>query len=183
MHEYFITRRVTRSFLGAETYAFGDAYDFAYCAKKDLEALLERNVYLKMITDSKSLFDVITQCSQTLEKRLMIDLQSVRDAYQCHEISNIGFVRGPNNLADGMTKTGNREQLFNLLRTGKADFEVEQWVLRLKNEKNSINPSSKNDYQQGLNHSTRNTAAKNVKPPKKINLKKNDSRHKKQREK
>ncbi len=30
------SRRVARSVLGAETYAFADAYDFAYCAKKDL---------------------------------------------------------------------------------------------------------------------------------------------------
>ena len=30
------SRRVTRSVLGAETYAFADAFDFAYCAKKDL---------------------------------------------------------------------------------------------------------------------------------------------------
>ena len=29
------SRRVTRSVLGAETYAFADAFDFAYCAKKD----------------------------------------------------------------------------------------------------------------------------------------------------
>ncbi len=36
------SRRVARSFLGTETYAFADAYDFAYCAKKDLETILDR---------------------------------------------------------------------------------------------------------------------------------------------
>ncbi len=87
-----------------------------------------------MFTDSEILLDVIIKCSQTQEKRLMIDLQVVRDAYQCHEILSIGFVRGPNNPADGMTKLGNCEPLVHLLRTGKANFEVEQWVLRLKNE-------------------------------------------------
>ncbi len=68
------SRRVARSVLGAKTYAFAGAYDFAYGAEKDLEAILERKVHLTMFTDSKILFDVITKCSQTQEKHLMIDL-------------------------------------------------------------------------------------------------------------
>ena len=75
------SRRVTRSVLGAETYAFADAYDFAYCAKRNLEAMLDHRVPLHMFTDSKSLFDVITKSFQTKQRILMIDLQSVRDVY------------------------------------------------------------------------------------------------------
>lgn len=93
-----------RSVLGAETYDFADDIDFAYCAKQDLEAVLERVVPLSMFTDSKSLFDAIAKCSHTQERRLMIDFQSVRDSYATHEISNVGFIREPNNPADGMTK-------------------------------------------------------------------------------
>ena len=62
----------------------------------------------------------------------MIDLQAVRDAYTSHEISNVGFLRAPNNPADGMTKIGPCAALDHLLRTGKTDFLVEQWVLRHK---------------------------------------------------
>ncbi len=72
------SRRVARSVLGAETYAFADAYDFAYCAKRDLEDILDRTVPLEIYTDSKSLFDVITKCSQTQKRRLMIDLLTSR---------------------------------------------------------------------------------------------------------
>ena len=75
------SRRAARSVLGAETYAFTDAYDFAYCAKRDLEKIFKRSIPLAMFTDSKSLFDVNTKWSQTQERRLMIDLQAVRDAY------------------------------------------------------------------------------------------------------
>ena len=89
---------------------------------------------------------MITKCSQTQEKRLMIDVQAVKDACQCHEISNIGFVRGTNNPVDGMTKVGNREPVIHLFRTGKANFEVEQRVLRLKKGYDSSDQLLTNDY-------------------------------------
>ena len=50
--------------------------------------------------DSKSLFDVITKCSKTQERRLMINLQAFRDAYAVYDTSNVGFTRGRNNPAD-----------------------------------------------------------------------------------
>ncbi len=59
----------------------------------------------------------------------MIDLQAVRDAYKRHEISNVGFIRSPNNPVDGMSKPSKCTPLHNLLRTGKADFKVDQWVI------------------------------------------------------
>ncbi len=73
--------------------------------KKDLEKLLERRVSLTIFTDSKKLFDVITKCSQTQEGRLRADLQSSRDAYAVHDISNVGFIRSPDISADGLTKS------------------------------------------------------------------------------
>lgn len=127
------SKRVPRSVSGAETYAFADAFDFAYCAKKDLELILRRKVPLMMFTDSNSLFDVITKCSQTRERRLMIDLQAVRSSYDNHEISDIGFLRGTNNPADGLTKIGKCAALSHLLINGKCNFKIDQWILRNSN--------------------------------------------------
>jgi len=129
------SRRVARSVLGAETYAFADAFDFAFCTKQDIELVMGRDIPLMMFTDSKSLFDIITKCSHTQEKRLMIDLQAVRDAYESHEISNVGFIRGPNNPADGLTKIGKCPPLSHLLQTGRANFQVEQYILRNSSKK------------------------------------------------
>ena len=119
-------RRVARSVLGAEIYAFADACDFAYCAKRDLESILDRTVPLEIYTNSRSLFDLLNKCSQTQERRLMIDLQGVWDAYKSQDISNFGFIRGPNNPADGMTRPSKGVSLHDLLRTGKAIFSVDQ---------------------------------------------------------
>ena len=56
----------------------------------------------------------------------MIDLQAVRDAYAMHDISNVVFLRGMNNPADGLTKIGKCHALYHLLQTGMCHFIVEK---------------------------------------------------------
>lgn len=107
-----------------------DAFDFASCAKRDLEKIFSRHIPLAMFTDSKSLFDAITKGSQTQEKRLMIDLEAVRDAYGSQEMSNVRFLQVPDNPADGPTKTGHCAALYRLLRYTTADFSIARWVFR-----------------------------------------------------
>ena len=87
-----------------------------------------------MLTDSKSLFDVITKYSHTAEKRLMIDITSVRDAYNMEEISNVGFVRTAYNPADAFTKVDKCQALETILSTGSCALPIEQWVIRTKPE-------------------------------------------------
>lgn len=96
--------RVTRSVLGAELCAFCDAMDFATAIRRTIESILGKEIPLYMHADSKSLFDTITKRSQISEKRLLIDLATLRDAYRRHEMSNIGFMRAEHNIADPLTK-------------------------------------------------------------------------------
>lgn len=131
------SRRVVRSVLGAETYAFADAFDYAHALKHDLESILDQKIPLQMLTDSKSLFDVLTKCSSTIEKRLMIDLQVVRQAYETHLISDLGFIRTEHNPADGLTKIGTCQALRKLIATNKCDQDIDTWVLRNDTAKTS----------------------------------------------
>ena len=55
-------------------YAFADAFDRTFTLKHHIEKMLERKVALRMFIDSKSLFDVITKCLTTSERRLMIGI-------------------------------------------------------------------------------------------------------------
>lgn len=66
--------------LGAEVYAFADAFDYSYTLKHDLEQILEQFTPLRMFTDSTSLFGVISKSSATAKKRLLIDITSVHEA-------------------------------------------------------------------------------------------------------
>lgn len=44
------SRKIVRSVLGSETYAFADAYDFADCAKTDLERIHGRDIPIIIFT-------------------------------------------------------------------------------------------------------------------------------------
>ena len=124
------SRRVTRSVLGAEVYAFADSFDLAYALKVDIECIVGSRIPLHMFTDSKSLFHVVTRNSSTLEKRLMIDIASTREAYKRGEIAQIGHVRSEHNPADAFTKECKCPSLEEILETGIDRNPVDQWVQR-----------------------------------------------------
>ena len=123
------SRRIARSSMAAETFAFADAFDAAYAIKFDLEKLLNKSIPLLMLTDSKALFDVITRSKYTTEKRLMIDIAAVRQAYNEKEINNIALIKSEFNPADGLTKLACNEALKQLLETHKISHPVEQYVI------------------------------------------------------
>lgn len=71
-----------RSVLGAEKYAFADAYDSVFTVKDKLERRLKIKAPIAMLTDSISLFNVTIKPSKTTEKWLMNDLSAAEEAYE-----------------------------------------------------------------------------------------------------
>jgi len=124
-------RRVVRSMMAGEVYAFADAFDAAFILTHDLERIYRQHLPLVMLTDSKQIFDVITRASHTTEKRLMIDVAAAREAYNSNEMSNVGLVNSMHNVADGLTKPRLCSALDAVLRTGKDGNPVEQWIIRM----------------------------------------------------
>lgn len=129
------SRRVVRSVMGAELYAFADAFDLAFLLKKDLELMLSQRIPLIMMIDSDNMFKVIVKNTSATEKRLMIDIKAAREAYEDQEISDVGWVRGLHNPADGLTKPGKCEALEKIMDIGQLSVSVQQWVVRT-----AINP-------------------------------------------
>jgi Reverse transcriptase (RNA-dependent DNA polymerase) len=122
-------RRVTRSILGGEVHAFADAFDEAFVLRHDLELMLGQKVPLKMYTDSKSLFDVVTRATYTAERRLMIDVEATRQAYIRRDIDDIGLLASEHNVADGLTKDMVQTQL-KMAMNGTLKHPVKQWIVR-----------------------------------------------------
>jgi len=124
------SRRVVKSIMAREVYAFADAFDAAFIFKHDLERIYDQHLPLVMLTDSKQMFDVITRASPTTDKRLRIYVAAAREAYKRYEISNFGLVRSKHNPADGLTKPQICAALDGTLRMGTDVNPVEQWVTR-----------------------------------------------------
>lgn len=80
--------------------------------------MLNQVIPLSMRTNSLSLFDVLTKATVTTEKRLMIDLQTVKDSYRNNEINNVAFILSENNLSDKFTKVNANICLMTTLRFG-----------------------------------------------------------------
>ena len=82
-----------------------------------------------MITDSKLLVDVITGNNYTTEKRLIVDIASIREAYSDHIISNITLIRSEHNAADAMTNVTQNTALQEILHTNRVSHPLEQYVI------------------------------------------------------
>jgi len=124
------SRRVVRSIMAGEVYAFAKAFDDAFVIKHDLERNYHQHMPLIMLTDSKQLFDVITRASHPTEKRLMVEIAAAREAHNKHEISNVDLLKSEHNVADGLTKPRPCAVLENVLRTGRDNNPAQQWIIR-----------------------------------------------------
>ncbi|KAI1007193.1 hypothetical protein K3495_g1026 [Podosphaera aphanis] len=96
-------RRVVRSVLNAELQSLLLGFDMGACIKKTYEQIYNRHIPLEIYTDSKSLYDCVIRLGTTLEKRMMIDVMVIRDAYEEREITEIKWIAGDTNPADSMT--------------------------------------------------------------------------------
>ena len=117
--------------MAVEVFAFSLAFDQAFVRRHGLQEILGVNIGSTMYTDSKQLFDVITRAAHTIKKRLMVELLAARQAYNRHEISNVGLVAGESNPADRLTKPGICKHLNELIYRGADKTQVVQWIYRM----------------------------------------------------
>lgn len=81
---------------------------------------------LQMHTDSFSFFDIMTKATVPSEKRLMIDLACVKDAYNTEETDNISFTRSEYNAADALSRHRNVTILNDNVKKSWIRYPVEQ---------------------------------------------------------
>ena len=68
---------------------------------KQLTLLL---VPIVVYTDSLSLYDYLVKLGTTKEKRLMIDIMALREAYERGNVDDVRWINGRDNPADLLTK-------------------------------------------------------------------------------
>jgi len=134
-------KRVTRSVLASELYGMVGGFDNAIALRTTLLQIV-RNFQLPPIpvvvcTDSKSLYDCLVKLGTTNEKRLMIDIMSLRESYENREITEIRWINGKDNPADACTKKNPNVALENLVLKNQLYVKVEASVDRLEPARSS----------------------------------------------
>jgi hypothetical protein len=117
--------------LASELYGIAHGFDITSAIKSTIKGMLQINLPLVICTDSKSLYDCLVKLGTTQEKRLMVDILSLRQVYERREIAEIKWIEGSNNPADAMTK-GSKAcgALKALIDLNKLDMEAIKWVER-----------------------------------------------------
>ncbi|ESZ92707.1 hypothetical protein SBOR_6919 [Sclerotinia borealis F-4128] len=125
-------KRVTRSVLASEVYGLTFGFDSGAAIKGTITAILqlEKPIPLVVCTDSKSAYDLLTKLGTTSEKRLMIDIISLRESYEYREITEVKWIDGESNPADAMTKGKPCQALRGLIDDNKVRIKVTEWVER-----------------------------------------------------
>ena len=97
------SKRVCKSALAAEIFALVDGFKIGYTVAHFMSELLMRKVTLTLYTASQSLYRLCISLAQTTERRLQIDLTLIREAYEKRDITDIMWISGKQNPADGLT--------------------------------------------------------------------------------
>lgn len=116
--------------LSAELVVIFHVFDFASTTRKTISDMFGRNIAMTMYTDNKSRYDAMTGINATTEKRLMIDLTILRQAYELREITEIVWVTSAQNQADAMTKDSLSPALSTWMRTNTLSISAMSWVER-----------------------------------------------------
>lgn len=123
-------KRVTRSVLASELYGMAHGFDIAAAVKSTVDGILQVSLPLVLATDSKSLYDCLVRLGTTQEKRLMVDVMCLRQAYERRQITEVKWIDGESNPADAMTKAKACPALTKLLDTNELDLKAIGWVER-----------------------------------------------------
>jgi hypothetical protein len=128
-------KRVTRSVLASELYGMTTGFDSGISLSTTLNRILDSlnipRVPLVICSDSRSLYECLVKLGTTDEKRLMIDIMSLRESYEKKEISEVRWIDGKDNPADACTKKTPNQALERLISTNTLRIRIEAFVDRL----------------------------------------------------
>ena len=113
--------RVVNSTSGAETMSLLKGFEAGYLLKTTLNNLYGNSMSLNVdvYTDCKNLKEIVNTSKNIDNKRLKIDICTLRDHMLKKELSDMKWISTSDQLADSLTKDGvNTEKLINVLQNG-----------------------------------------------------------------
>jgi hypothetical protein len=128
-------KRITRSVLTIELFAMIHDLDVDSVLKAILTKMLGILISLILVIDSKSLYDCLVRLEITVEKRLMMNVMTLRQSYERREITEIKWIHESNNSVDSMTKIKSFSALKTVIDINQINLDTTEWVKRASAKK------------------------------------------------
>ena len=117
-------KRVVKSTLSAETMALMEGAEHCFLLKSIIKEILNVDLPITVITDSKSLKDCLSTSKTLEDKRLKVDICVVRDYLKKGEIDKVCWISTEKQLADSLTKSGaNPAKLLEVLQSARLQLD------------------------------------------------------------
>ena len=121
-------KRVVKSTLAAECLALHDAVDNAFYLKNVVSELLKIDMEIHCFVDNNSLVDNVHSSTNVEDKRLVLDMNALKEMLEREELHSIRWVSGKRQISDVMTKSGASPlTLQQVLTTGKLCMDYGLW--------------------------------------------------------
>jgi hypothetical protein len=95
---------------------------------------------LIICTNSYSLYECIVKLGITQEKRLIIDIISLRQSYKRRKIIKIRWIHNQNNSANALTKAAANKAIKRLMSFNKLNVRIKGYVEKARKKKDSAAP-------------------------------------------
>ncbi|SRR6266567_1660828 len=82
-------KRVTQSILASKLYGMAYSFNISATIKSTIDKILQVNLPLVLYTNSKSLYNYLIQLGTTQEKRLIINIICLYQAYKRRQITKV----------------------------------------------------------------------------------------------
>ena len=119
-------KRVVRSTLSAEMLSLQEGIDNALYLREMIREMIgldEKSLPIVAYVDNKSVIQALNSTKMVDDRRLRIDVASIKESMENNEISDIRWIRGENQIANCMTKRGaSPYSLLNIVVNGKIVF-------------------------------------------------------------
>jgi hypothetical protein len=95
-----------------------------------IERLEFSSVFIVVCTNLFSLYEYLVKLGTIKEKRLMINIMALKQAYEQKDVFEIRWINGQDNPADAMTKATSNRALSILIDINRLCLRVQGWVQR-----------------------------------------------------
>lgn len=123
---YYKANRFKRFIVGSKVIAFADAFHRALVFKYKLQLITGCYSPLTMLSDSLLLVEDLTKPSTTTEKRLKLDLQSVRNSNEEKGIEDVDYIMSEFNIAGALTKLKTNSNLLTSIENSFPGHPIPQ---------------------------------------------------------